>query len=131
MSINDVQQFNNYPFDFGGRAFENLAGIDFYSASSNNEMYLDDFVAGPGILSTENFSPEVFSVYPNPVRDILNIDSKVAVDQVIIYDILGKVVLSVNPERISPSVNTSNLPSGTYMVKVKIGNNSKIVKIVK
>lgn len=131
MQINGAEQFSNYPFDFGGRAFENLAAIDFYSASSNNELYLDDFIAGPGILSTENFSPEVFSVYPNPVRDILNISSKVAVDQVTVYDILGKVVLMETPGKISPAIDMSSLSSGTYMVKVKIDNNSKIVKVVK
>lgn len=131
MYINDVQQFSNYPFDFGGITFENLAGIDFYSASSNNEMYIDDLMAGRDFLSTADFAPEVFSVYPNPVKEILNISSKVVVDQVIVYDILGKVILKESPAKISPSIDMSNLPSGSYMVKVKIGNNSKIVKIVK
>ncbi|QAA80986.1 T9SS type A sorting domain-containing protein [Aequorivita sp. H23M31] len=131
MYINDTLQFQGYPFEFGAYNFEELAGLDFYSASSNNEMYIDDFTAGVGVLSTENFVPEVFSVYPNPVKDILNISSKVAVDQVVVYDILGKVVLQANPGKISPAIDMSSLSSGTYMVKVKIGNNSKIVKIVK
>src|SRR5690554_4730008 len=80
LSINDIEQFNSHPLAFGSMVFAELAGIDFYSASSNNQMYIDDFTAGAGILSTENFSPDVFSVYPNPVKDILNISSKVAVD---------------------------------------------------
>lgn len=131
MSINDTVQFSDYPFEFGGQAFTELAGLDFYSASSNNQMYIDDMMAGNGVLSTENFSPEVFSVYPNPMSNVLNISSKAVVDQVIIYDILGKVVLNENPGVMSPSINTSGLASGNYMVKVKIGNNSKIVKVVK
>src|SRR5690554_7254729 len=75
-------------------------------------MYLDDLVAGAGVLSTEQFSPEVFSVYPNPVKDVLNINSKVAVNKVVVYDILGKTVLQENPETISPTIDMSNLPSG-------------------
>lgn len=131
MSINNTQQFTDYAFEFGGAIFLELAGLDFYSASSNNEMYIDDVTLAEGVLSTENFNENVFSVYPNPFSEVLNISSKVAVDQVIIYDILGKVVLQETPGSISPSINTSGLASGTYMVKVKIGNNSKIVKIVK
>lgn len=131
MSINDVPQFNGYPFEFGTRPFESLAALDFYSASTNNHMYLDDLIGGEGVLSTEQFAPEVFSVYPNPVNDILNISTKSTVDKVIVYDILGKVVLEANPGTISPSINMSSLSSGTYMVKVYIENNSKIVKILK
>lgn len=131
MLINGQPQFSDYPFEFGGTVFLELAAIDFYSSSTNNEMYVDDVTLAEGVLSTENFNENVFSVYPNPFSEVLNISSKVAVDQVIVYDILGKVVLTENPGMISPSINTSNLSSGTYMVKVKIGNNSKIVKIVK
>ena len=131
LSINDVPQFSQYPFAFMDRPFEVLSGLDFYSASANNEMYIDDLVAGAGILSTENFQPEVFSVYPNPVKDILNINSKVAVDKVVIYDVLGKVVLQEVPGKISPSIDMSTLPSGVYVVKVTIDNNSKTVKILK
>ncbi len=131
LKINDAEQFTGYPFEFGTQTFLELAGIDFYSASSNNEMYIDDITLAQGVLSMENFTPDVFSVYPNPVKDVLNISTKVAVDQVTVYDVLGKVVLQVAPGTISPKINTSALSSGTYMVKVKIGNNSKTVKILK
>lgn len=131
LKINDVEQFSNYPFDFGGIPFLELAAIDFYSASTNNHMYIDDLVGGEGILSTEQFQADVFSVYPNPVRDILNIDTNATVDRVVVYDILGKVVLDTTPGTISPKVDLSSLSSGTYMVKVFIDKNSKIVKILK
>lgn len=131
LSINDIVQFENYPFAFGSAVFTELAGIDFYSASTNNTMYIDDLICGPGVLSTEDFQPEVFSVYPNPVKDILNINSKAAIDKVIVYDVLGKTVLQATPGIASPTVDMSSLPSGAYMVKVVINHNSKTVKILK
>lgn len=131
LRINGVLQFENYPFEFGTRPFSELAGLDFYSASTNNHMYIDDMSAGPGVLSTENFAENVFSVYPNPVKDILNIDTQVAVDKVVVFDVLGKVVLHQNPGTVSPTINMAALPSGTYFVKVFIDDNSKIVKILK
>lgn len=131
LSINDVLQFQDYPFEFGTEPFQALAGIDFYSASSNNHMYVDDIIAGPDVLGTEAFENDVFAVYPNPVQDVLNIASKTEVEKVTVYDILGKVVLQATPGVVSPQINMSALPSGTYMVKVTIGKNSKVVKVLK
>lgn len=131
LSINGVLQFQNYPFEFNQYIFEGLAGIDFYSASNNNHMYIDDILTGAGVLSTAQFEEDVFAVYPNPVQDILNIDTKDSVEKVTVYNILGKVVLEERPGTISPQINMASLPSGTYMVKVTIDKNSKIVKIVK
>ena len=125
------QVFFAQVFEFEPQVFTELAGIDFYSASPNNDMYIDDITMANGILSTEDFTEDKFSVYPNPVKDILNIESAASVDKITVYDVLGKVVLQKKPGKISPTVNMGSLSSGTYMVKVTIGNNSKIVKIVK
>ena len=96
-------------------------------------MFFDDITLFKGdiTLGVNDFSADKFSVYPNPVTDVLNIVSKVAVDNVTVYDILGKVVLQENPGKISPAINMSNLASGAYLVKVTIGNSSKTVKVIK
>lgn len=125
LNINDIPQFDGYPLAFNNYIFEGLAGIDYYSASTNNHMYIDDLIGGPGILGVEDFNDDVFTVYPNPVQDILNISTKSVVD------VLGKVVLQARPDAVSPQIDMSSLPSGTYMVKVTIDKNSKIVKILK
>lgn len=132
MWIDGTQFVFAQPFAFGAQVFIELAGVDFYSASANNEMYLDDITYYKGnILSTNDFSENKFSVYPNPVKDMLNIKSTSSVDNVTVYDILGKVVLQENPGKISPAINMSNLASGSYLVKVTIGNSSKTVKVLK
>lgn len=131
MFIDDVQFFFDEPFAFGSQVFVELAAIDFYAASANNEMYIDDVVLGNRQIGMNDFTANKFSVYPNPVKDVLNINSKSVVDNVIVYDILGKVVLQENPRTISPIINMSSLTSGSYLVKVTIGNSSKIVKVLK
>lgn len=131
MYIDGVQFIFAQPFAFGTQVFIELAGMDFYSASANNEMYIDDVVLFNGIIGTEDFSAEKFSVYPNPVENMLNIKSVNVVDNVTVYDILGKVVLQENPGTISPAINMSHLPSGSYLVNVTIGNTSKTVKVLK
>ena len=131
MSIDDTKFVIAQPFAFGPQVFIELAGIDFYSASANNEMYLDNVTLYNGVVGTEDFTADKFSVYPNPVKDMLNIKSTASVDNVTVYDILGKVVLQENPGKISPAINMSGLASGSYLVKVTIGNSSKTVKVLK
>ena len=118
-----------YPTDAATPA---IGGIDMYSneGPQSNRFYIDDVVYSD-VLSVNDFSADSFSIYPNPVSDVLNINSKAAVDNVIVYDILGKIVLQDSPGKISPSINMSSLPSGTYLVKVTIDNTSKTVKILK
>lgn len=108
-----------------------LGSVDFYSVGPNNEYYIDDIFFEDGIVGTQDFASESFSVYPNPVSDILNIQTKTAVDQVTVYDILGKTVLSTTPGVISPKIDMSSLSAGVYMVNVSIGKTSKTVKVVK
>ena len=116
---------------FNDMAVPYFGAIDFYAPSEFTTYYIDDVVTAFGLLSTEDFKADKFSVYPNPVKDFLNIETVNAVDQVVIYDVLGKVVLQENPSTISPRINMSNLPTGAYLVKVKIGNSSKTVKVLK
>ena len=131
MSINDTEQFTGYPFEFGTQEFMEFAGINFFSASTNNDMYIDDVRMGESILATGDFTASNFSLYPNPVQDRLNIQSANAVDAVVVYDVLGKVVLSATPGIASPSIDMSALTSGAYLVNITIDGTSKTVKVVK
>ncbi|PHR14813.1 MAG: hypothetical protein COA40_01165 [Aequorivita sp.] len=117
------------PVAFGADA--TVGGIDFFSIDANNEYYVDDVLFVDAAAGVDDFSASKFSVYPNPVQDILNIKSASSVDNVVVYDILGKVVLQENPGKISPAINMSNLPSGAYMVQVTIDNATKTVKVIK
>ncbi len=107
-----------------------LGGLDLYSFDPNNEYYIDDvvFSAAAGV---EDFAADSFSVYPNPVKDVLNISTKSTVNNVTVYDVLGKAVISLQPDAISPRVDMSGLSSGAYLVQVTIGNATKTVKVIK
>ena len=133
MYINDAEQFTGYPFAFGTRVFAELAGIDFFSASPNNDLYVDDVLIYKGVptTGTNDVKANPFTIFPNPVGNIMNIKSATPVDKVAVYDILGRLVIQETPGKISPSINTSALPSGAYMVNVTIGSTTKTVKILK
>jgi len=105
--------------------------MDFFTIDANNDYWIDDVFYIDEFLGVDDFSADVFSVYPNPVRDVLNISSKAAVDSITVYDILGKVVLQAQPNAISPSIDMGALASGAYLVNVTIGNASKTIKVIK
>ena len=108
-----------------------LGAIDFFSIDANNEYWVDDVLYLDEILGTDDFSAENFSVYPNPVQDVLNINTTSVVDTINVYDVLGKLVLQSQPDAVSPSIDMSTLASGAYLVQVTIDNTSKTVKIIK
>jgi len=80
-------------------------------------------------LSIADESRLDFEVYPNPVNDFININSKLHINKVEIYSVLGKQILStsVNLNRI----DISNLNKGVYFIKVYSSNNVGINRVVK
>lgn len=68
------------------------------------------------------------NIYPNPVADIVTIESKSTIKEVQIIDIEGRVLLS----SASKTINVSQLSSGIYFVKIKDNDGKEIVrKIIK
>lgn len=109
-----------------------LGSINYYAIDAENRIYIDDFkLVNGNLLSTDAFEAASFSVYPNPVKDRLNIQSQDVVDQVAVYNVLGKLVYQGAPNTVSPSVDMSGYTSGVYFVEVTIGNASKTVKVIK
>jgi len=118
---------------YNGDFFRNaLQSIDVWSDDANTSYYMDNVQFVDGLIgAADDFSADKFSVYPNPVQDILNIRSTTLVETIAIYDVLGKLVLETAPDAISPSVNMSGLTTGVYLVKVTIDGASKTVKVIK
>ncbi len=69
------------------------------------------------------------SIYPNPVFDFLSVDSKIQINKVEIYSILGKKVKSVHSD--FRSISLSNLTTGIYMIKIYSDNGSTTKKLIK
>jgi len=68
------------------------------------------------------------SVYPNPVKDIVNIESSISVNKITVTNIAGQIVAEqVN----STSIDLSGLNSGIYVINVLTKEGSKNFKIIK
>ena len=89
-------------------------------------------------VDVKNISDNVYEkIYPNPVKDILNIEiasshpSKV---EMFIYDLSGKIILNkllgiLNPGKNNFKINCSSLNNGIYFIKTLIGEKVVVKKI--
>ncbi|AZA82607.1 T9SS C-terminal target domain-containing protein [Chryseobacterium lactis] len=83
------------------------------------------------ILATTERSKDntQFTIYPNPVKDVLNIKSKDEVIKAEIYDGAGRIINSTQVK--GNSVNVSELSKGNYMIKVSTKNKTMTQKFIK
>ncbi|HRG01797.1 MAG TPA: YCF48-related protein [Bacteroidia bacterium] len=69
-----------------------------------------------------------FSIYPNPSKDIITISSNAQIGEVIISDILGNTVCTVNVKNNEQTIDLSLLYSGIYFITVSNTTTKKIIK---
>lgn len=86
--------------------------------------------------SATNYEIEGLSIYPNPTKDVLNIQSlQLSLDgaNVQVFDISGRIVKEVNlyNQQEVYQIGVSDLTLGVYMVKVQVDGATSINKIIK
>lgn len=81
-----------------------------------------------GQLSTVENTLKNIQLYPNPTKGLVTIQSPENIQEVVVYNTLGQKVLSANSE----IINLENLPSGIYLVKIKLDSQEiKTIKVIK
>ncbi len=86
------------------------------NASQVGELYSNNTLSSPDF---EQNNLKV-SLYPNPVRDILNIETETEIKSVDIYNLQGQKIKTA----LSKQVNVSDLSAGIYMVRIEDTNNA-------
>lgn len=69
-------------------------------------------------LGTTTFDKSALSVYPNPVKNNLNISYESEISEVKIYNLLGQEVFSKATADSNLKLDISNITSGNYVVKL-------------
>jgi len=107
-------------------------GVRYLSIEGNYTTYLiDNFNIESTTLSIESNSYDVNALkfYPNPVADILTIDSKTPLKKIIFYSISGKKLIEVNSN--FEAISTKRLPKGIHFVKIFSEKTTTIKKLIK
>lgn len=96
-------------------------------------MAVEDTVDNPDGIANFNMPTANVSVYPNPTSGQLTVNSNEAIQNIIIYDLSGRVVdmLDINAET-TANLNVANLNSGIYFIKTQLVNKqTKTSKFIK
>jgi beta-glucanase (GH16 family) len=71
------------------------------------------------------------SIYPNPVREFVIVDSKTTILSVSINNLNGQIIYSAEINALSARIDLSMLPTGFYVLTAKLDGISKRIKIIK
>jgi len=84
------------------------------------------------VLGINNTAVSESTIYPNPANEIMNIHSKVGINQVRILNMLGQVVAVVNAAHNNDlNINVMDLKSGAYFVEIISDKGKSVQKLVK
>ncbi|WP_068599232.1 T9SS type A sorting domain-containing protein [Vaginella massiliensis] len=115
------------------------ASVDYANngACYDDSMYpygeIEDYTVNIGGLGVDNISKVSANVYPNPVHDVLTIESKSNLESVEIFNIAGQKVHSLmKVNKAKTEINVSRLTPGVYIVRtVDVNGNVNSYKVVK
>jgi aminopeptidase N len=82
----------------------------------------------------ENFIEKDFTLAPNPTNGVLNLffaDEVPQIREIYILDLFGNKIKSEKTELLQFSINIADIPSGSYICKVRSGKNQYFKKFVK
>ncbi|WP_404986771.1 T9SS type A sorting domain-containing protein [Chryseobacterium sp. M5] len=112
-----------------GDSFSNLAKIYF---DYNHPIITNTYTTTvQNVLSTSEISNDKteLSIYPNPVKDVLNIQSKNQIVKAEIYDVNGRILVSTSLK--GNSINVSELSKGNYIIKLFSKHKTTVHKFIK
>jgi hypothetical protein len=134
-SINIWEEFN---YDFSDAASKgNTKVVLFFNpgnqTGTTKDVYYIDDVKWSSTLSIKNSRKiSELTFYPNPVDDIIRIESIFNINSFIIFDVQGKSLISKkNINKKSVEIDISMLNSGTYFLKNILEKEIKTLKLIK
>lgn len=110
-----------------------IAGETYYVQVWSNSSEQGTFtlrLTDPG-LGTSIFENADFIVYPNPVKEVLNLSYVQIIDKIQVLNLIGQEVIAQNITSTEGSVDFSNLTAGVYLVKITSNGKVKTVRVIK
>ncbi|GAA4811071.1 T9SS type A sorting domain-containing protein [Litoribaculum gwangyangense] len=97
------------------------------------DIYVDNiYFSKVSTLDTQEFEITGLKVYPNPSKNVWTIKTQaISINSIELYNILGKKVTSLSPNKDEATIDGSKLKSGMYFAKINTENGSASLKLVK
>lgn len=82
------------------------------------ENLINTGVATKQVLSVESQNLLELKIYPNPIKNNLNIESKTALSLITIYNTIGKKIKSEKTNQLKLTLNLSGIANGIYILNI-------------
>ncbi|NDI99605.1 T9SS type A sorting domain-containing protein [Flavobacterium sp. LaA7.5] len=106
--------------------------IEVHLLSNQGFLYFDDITLEEApAASVQQNTFNNLTVYPNPVKNEINLTNANAVDNIVLYSLTGQKVLSQQVTNKDVTINTEGLSKGVYFLKAASGTTQKTIKIIK
>jgi hypothetical protein len=98
-----------------------------------NTMTKYDYIYVDHVTNLENVYSKEIIVFPNPVNEMLMVQSPVSIQSIDVFDILGSQVMKITPEANQCRLDFSKLDAGIYFLKVQTDkeNITKKIQVIK
>lgn len=128
-----VKDANTWPFDNDQYIILNVAmgGIagTIDSGFTQSAMEIDYVrVYQNNSLNIAEVSANNFKVFPNPASDYVFIDSKIKIDKIMLYDVVGNLILKEFES--FKRINVSSLNAGIYLMNIHSDGEKTTKKII-
>jgi len=111
--------------------FNNDGDLDFYLASEDNaDIIFYKNLTYDTPTNIKNDSEANIKLYPNPVNEVLFIESTETIISVEVSDLSGRTLFRIQKNNSNVQVNVSTLPSGIYNLLLATDNKKLIKRIV-
>jgi hypothetical protein len=95
---------------------------------------MDNLYFHDGTTAVKNvYQNEAIKVFPSVASTVLNLNSDVEVNQVVISNLVGQTIRSLNINAMQKTIDVSALSAGNYFISIQLENgesvNRKFIKL--
>lgn len=129
------QQTTQHPFGISGLTPNTTYSFYVREDCSQSQIVYSTW-AGPRSFRTTTLGLEEhklkgFKLYPNPIKDIVWMESEKALNEVKNFNLTGQELMNIKPSKLNSSLDLSSLSDGFYFIKVTTDTDSGTYKILK
>ncbi|WP_130733655.1 T9SS-dependent choice-of-anchor J family protein [Flavobacterium sp. J27] len=127
-----VQKTYTFTAGYTGTHYFGIQNTSPTNTVGRQALFVDNFSVSE-VLSSESFLNNKFSIYPNPVSDIITVQSdKVVFNSISIADINGRIIRQITTHSVTHyNLNVSELLSGVYLLKINTSEGTFDQKLIK
>ncbi|WP_397300455.1 fibronectin type III domain-containing protein [Nonlabens ulvanivorans] len=100
------------------------------ASAGDSEFFVDNFTID-ATASASSVEELGFTFYPNPVKDVLNINGLQTIDSASVMNMLGQQVMNVSPGVTNAQIDMTTLSAGVYLVQVTTDSRTSTIRVVK